>query len=82
MAAGVKILVPGDEPTQIGGSPQLERLEPYGEVALYDTRPQSDEEKLAEEPPDPSGSEPPADPGGSGGRSVCGDLFGGEWSCH
>ncbi len=47
MADGVKILVPGDEPAQIGGSPQLERLKPYGEVTLYDTRPQNDEEKLA-----------------------------------
>ncbi len=47
MADGVKILVPGDEPAQIGGSPQLERLKPYGEVTLYDTRPQNDEEKRA-----------------------------------
>jgi phosphoglycerate dehydrogenase-like enzyme len=46
MAERVKILIPGDEPGQIGGSPHLERLQPYGDVMFYDTRPQSDEEKV------------------------------------
>ena len=42
----VKIVVPGDEPTQIAGSPHLEKLNPFGEVVLYDTRPQSVDEKV------------------------------------
>ncbi len=48
MATGdrVKIVVPGDDPIQIKGSPHLERLAPYGDVTLYDTRPGSMEEKL------------------------------------
>ena len=46
MAKRVKILVPGDDPPQIAGSSQLRRLEPYGDVELYDTRPRSDEEKI------------------------------------
>ena len=40
------IVVPGDDPPQIQGSPHLDRLRPYGEVTLYDTRPESDEEQL------------------------------------
>lgn len=40
------IVVPGDEPIQIAGSPHLEKLEPYGQVTLYDTQPQSLEEKV------------------------------------
>ncbi len=47
MPEKVKILVPGDDPVQIAGSPQLERLKPWGEVKLYSTRPQSTEEKIA-----------------------------------
>ena len=46
MAERVNILVPGDDPTQIAGSSQLERLQPHGDVVLYETRPQSSEEKL------------------------------------
>ena len=42
----VVIVVPGDEPVQIGGSPHLEKLKPYGEVTLYDTRPSSLEEQV------------------------------------
>jgi phosphoglycerate dehydrogenase-like enzyme len=42
----VKIVVPGDEPTQIAGSPHLEKLNLFGEVVLYDTRPQSVDEKI------------------------------------
>lgn len=43
----VKVLVPGDDPPQIAGSPQLERLAPYGEVAVYRDTPSTDEEKIA-----------------------------------
>ena len=42
----VQIVVPGDEPVQIAGSPHLERLAGYGDVTLYDTRPASLEEKI------------------------------------
>ena len=42
----VQIVVPGDEPVQIAGSPHLERLVGYGDVTLYDTRPASLEEKI------------------------------------
>ncbi len=41
------ILVPGDDPPQIQGSPHLDRLRERGEVVLYDTRPKDDAEKLA-----------------------------------
>lgn len=47
MAERVKILVPGDDPVQIAGSPQLERLKPWGEVIIHHTRPASSEEKIA-----------------------------------
>jgi D-3-phosphoglycerate dehydrogenase len=43
----VTIVVPGDDPIQIQGSPHLERLKPYGEVILYHTRPATNEEKIA-----------------------------------
>ncbi len=43
----VVIVVPGDDPPQIQGSPQLERLEPHGEVVLYTDRPRTLEEQLA-----------------------------------
>ncbi|MDE0233514.1 MAG: NAD(P)-binding domain-containing protein [bacterium] len=39
------IVVPGDEPIQIQGSPHLDRLEPYGEVIVYPDRP-TDEQKV------------------------------------
>ena len=42
----VKIVVPGDDPAQIAGSPHLEKLKPYGDVDLYTDRPQSPEEKI------------------------------------
>ena len=42
----VKIVVPGDNPPQIQGSPHLERLEPYGDVTLYTDRPESLEEQI------------------------------------
>src|ERR1051326_3803562 len=41
------IVVPGDDPPQIQGSPHLERLKPYGEVTVYTDRPSSLEEQLA-----------------------------------
>ena len=47
MAKQPLIVVPGDHPVQLAGSPHLERLRPYGEVALYSTRPAGDAEKLA-----------------------------------
>ena len=47
MTERVKILVPGDNPTQIGGSPHLERLVPYGDIKLYADTPESGEEKIA-----------------------------------
>ncbi len=40
------IVVPGDDPPQIAGSPRLERLSDFGDVVLYDTRPGSVEEQL------------------------------------
>lgn len=42
----VNIVVPGDDPPQIAGSPHLEKLEPYGTLTLYDTRPESKEEQV------------------------------------
>ena len=45
-SARVSIVVPGDDPVQIAGSPHLEKLKPYGHVELYRDRPQSFEEKV------------------------------------
>jgi phosphoglycerate dehydrogenase-like enzyme len=42
----VRIVIPGDDPPQLQGSPHLERLRAVGEVALYADRPNDDEEKL------------------------------------
>lgn len=42
----LKIIVPGDSPPQIQGSPHLERLEPYGDVVLYTDRPETPGEKI------------------------------------
>ena len=47
MPERVKIVVPGDNPTQIGGSPHLEKLVPYGELELFADTPASAEEKIA-----------------------------------
>ncbi len=41
-----KIVVPGDLPPQIQGSPHLERLKPYGDVVVYTDRPETPEEKI------------------------------------
>ncbi|MEE2659795.1 MAG: 2-hydroxyacid dehydrogenase [Candidatus Latescibacterota bacterium] len=46
MVDRVKILVPGDDPPQIAGSPALERLQPYGDVTLHEGRPASKEEQI------------------------------------
>ena len=45
--AKVKIVVPGDDPVQINGSPELERLKPYGDVTLYSDHPKDSAEKVA-----------------------------------
>ena len=42
----LKIVVPGDLPPQIQGSPHLERLKSYGDVVLYTDRPETPEEKI------------------------------------
>jgi lactate dehydrogenase-like 2-hydroxyacid dehydrogenase len=42
----VNVVVPGDQPAQIQGSPHLERLEPYAEVRVYTDRPSSVEEQV------------------------------------
>jgi phosphoglycerate dehydrogenase-like enzyme len=41
-----QIVIPGDDPMQLAGSPQLARLERYGEVVLYRDRPSDDAEKI------------------------------------
>lgn len=46
MAAPVRIAIPGDDPPQLQDTPQLARLNAYGEVALWRDRPATDEEKL------------------------------------
>ncbi|MFA6109026.1 MAG: NAD(P)-dependent oxidoreductase [Candidatus Latescibacterota bacterium] len=46
MADPFLIVVPGDDPPQIAGSPQLDRLRSYGEVRVYPTRPATFEEKI------------------------------------
>ena len=40
------IVVPGDEPIQIAGSPHLTKLGPYGVVVIHSSRPQSPEDKV------------------------------------
>ena len=47
MTDRVKIVVPGDNPNQIGGSPHLERLASYGDVEVFADTPASAEEKVA-----------------------------------
>lgn len=41
-----KIVIPGDDPPQLQGSPHLERLKRYGDVILYSDRPATAAEKL------------------------------------
>ena len=45
--AGVSIVVPGDDPPQIAGSEHLDRLQPYGDVTVHETRPADAEEQMA-----------------------------------
>jgi D-3-phosphoglycerate dehydrogenase len=40
------IVIPGDDPMQLDGSPQLARLEQHGAVVLYRDRPADDAEKI------------------------------------
>ena len=47
MPERAQIVVPGDNPIQIAGSPHLERLAPYGDVTLFEDTPQSADEKIA-----------------------------------
>ena len=42
----IKIVVPGDYPIQVQGSPHLSRLEPYGTVTLHTDRPVSHGDKM------------------------------------
>jgi D-3-phosphoglycerate dehydrogenase len=42
----IRIVIPGDDPPQMQGSPQLERLKQAGEVILYLDRPAGVEEQL------------------------------------
>jgi D-3-phosphoglycerate dehydrogenase len=42
----VKIVIPGDDPPQLQGSPHLERLREWGEVILYADRPADVEAKV------------------------------------
>ena len=42
----LKIVVPGDSPPQIQGSPHLDRLKQYGDIVLYKDRPENAEEKI------------------------------------
>lgn len=42
----LRIVIPGDDPPQMQGSPHLERLEAYGEVILYTDRPETAVEKI------------------------------------
>ena len=46
MPERVKIVVPGDNPQQIQGSPRLAQLEPYGDVTVYTDRPTSPEQQI------------------------------------
>jgi D-3-phosphoglycerate dehydrogenase len=46
MTKRIRIVVPGDYPHQVAGSPHLALLEPYGEVAVYEDTPGSRDEKI------------------------------------
>ena len=46
MHSDVKIVIPGDDPPQLQGSPHLERLKSHGEVILYRDRPATVEDKV------------------------------------
>ena len=42
----LRIVVPGDYPPQIAGSPQLERLAPFGDVTVHESLPRDLDEQL------------------------------------
>ena len=46
LPATATIVVPGDDPVQIAGSPHLSTLEPYGSIVIHSTRPQSSDDKV------------------------------------
>lgn len=46
MSERVRIVIPGDDPVQIAGSPHLERLRACGDVVVYDTTPADSAEKI------------------------------------
>lgn len=46
MPSDVVIVIPGDDPPQVQGSPHLERLKAHGELILYSDRPATAEEKV------------------------------------
>jgi phosphoglycerate dehydrogenase-like enzyme len=46
MHSDVVIVIPGDDPPQLQGSPHLQRLKAYGEVVLHSDRPASIEDKV------------------------------------
>jgi phosphoglycerate dehydrogenase-like enzyme len=46
MNSDVVIVIPGDDPPQLQGSPHLERLKSHGEVVLYLDRPATAEQKV------------------------------------
>jgi D-3-phosphoglycerate dehydrogenase len=46
MSSPITIAVPGDDPAQLQGTPQLERLRALGRVVLYADRPATAEEKV------------------------------------
>ncbi len=46
LPATATIVVPGDDPVQIAGSPHLSKLEPYGSIVIHSTRPQSSDDKV------------------------------------
>lgn len=46
MSNQITIVVPGDDPPEIQGSPHLNRLRAYGEVVLYKDRPHTADDKV------------------------------------
>ena len=46
MSKRLKIVIPGDDPVQIGGSPHLDRLKAHGDIVIYDKRPENKVEQI------------------------------------
>jgi phosphoglycerate dehydrogenase-like enzyme len=46
MSSRPRIVIPGDDPPQLQGSPHLERLRAVGDVVMYTDRPADDEKKV------------------------------------